>query len=87
MHALYTPLLARIDDRLIHGQVVVGCCEPLGAKRILLVDDPVLNAELTRDFDHDLEDATRVQADDEWLHRSWWRRTLSGIANLFRSQV
>ena len=37
----YSPLLARIDDRLIHGQVVVGCCEPLGARRILLVDDPV----------------------------------------------
>ena len=41
MPVAYAPLLARIDDRLIHGQVVVGCCEPLGARRILLVDDPV----------------------------------------------
>ena len=37
----FAPLLARIDDRLIHGQVVVGCCEPLGAKGIVLVDDEV----------------------------------------------
>ena len=41
MSVTYSPLLARIDDRLIHGQVVVGCCGPLGARRILLVDDPV----------------------------------------------
>lgn len=41
MSVAYSPLLARIDDRLIHGQVVIGCCEPLGARRILLVDDPV----------------------------------------------
>jgi mannose/fructose/N-acetylgalactosamine-specific phosphotransferase system component IIB len=41
MPVAYSPLLARIDDRLIHGQVVVGCCEPLGARRILLVDDGV----------------------------------------------
>lgn len=34
-------LLARIDDRLVHGQVVVGCCEPLRARRILLCDDEV----------------------------------------------
>lgn len=37
----FAPLLARIDDRLIHGQVVVGCCEPLGARHIVLVDDAV----------------------------------------------
>lgn len=41
MNGDFAPLLARIDDRLIHGQVVVGCCEPLGARRILLVDDTV----------------------------------------------
>lgn len=37
----FAPLLARIDDRLIHGQVVVGCCEPLGAGSIVLIDDEV----------------------------------------------
>jgi mannose/fructose/N-acetylgalactosamine-specific phosphotransferase system component IIB len=46
MPGAYAPLLARIDDRLIHGQVVVGCCEPLGAKRILLVDDAVAHDPL-----------------------------------------
>ena len=42
----FAPLLARIDDRLIHGQVVVGCCEPLGARDILLVDDAVAGDSL-----------------------------------------
>ena len=34
-------VLARIDDRLVHGQVVVGCCEPLRARRVVLCDDEV----------------------------------------------
>ena len=46
MTVSFSPLLARIDDRLIHGQVVVGCCEPLGARRIVLVDDAVASDEL-----------------------------------------
>lgn len=33
--------LVRVDDRLIHGQVVVGWVQALGAKRIVLVDDVV----------------------------------------------
>lgn len=33
--------LARIDDRLIHGQVVIGWGVPLGVKLIGLVDDEV----------------------------------------------
>jgi mannose/fructose/N-acetylgalactosamine-specific phosphotransferase system component IIB len=33
--------LFRIDDRLIHGQVVVGWGQPLGLRFILLVDDSV----------------------------------------------
>jgi PTS system mannose-specific IIB component/fructoselysine and glucoselysine-specific PTS system IIB component len=36
-----TVLLHRIDDRLIHGQVVVGWAAPLGADLIALVDDQV----------------------------------------------
>src|SRR4051812_37595344 len=36
-----TLLLYRIDDRLIHGQVVVGWGQPLGLKFIVLVDDTV----------------------------------------------
>jgi mannose/fructose/N-acetylgalactosamine-specific phosphotransferase system component IIB len=34
-------VLCRIDDRLIHGQVVIGWGRPLGINRIILVDDQV----------------------------------------------
>jgi D-glucosaminate PTS system EIIB component len=34
-------LLNRVDDRLIHGQVVVGWGRPLGIELIILVDDQV----------------------------------------------
>lgn len=33
--------LVRVDDRLIHGQVVVGWGQALGIKQIVLVDDRV----------------------------------------------
>ena len=38
-------LLNRIDDRLIHGQVVVGWGQPLDARFIVLVDDAVANSD------------------------------------------
>ena len=34
-------VLYRIDDRLVHGQVVIGWGRPLGAQFIVLVDDQV----------------------------------------------
>ena len=37
--------LYRIDDRLIHGQVVVGWGQPLGLKFIVLVDDSVASSD------------------------------------------
>jgi PTS system mannose-specific IIB component/fructoselysine and glucoselysine-specific PTS system IIB component len=37
--------LYRIDDRLIHGQVVVGWGQPLGLEFIVLVDDEVAASE------------------------------------------
>ena len=37
--------LYRIDDRLIHGQVVVGWGQPLNAAFIVLVDDEVRDSE------------------------------------------
>lgn len=37
--------LFRIDDRLIHGQVVVGWGQPLGVGFIVLVDDEVRASE------------------------------------------
>ncbi len=37
--------LFRIDDRLIHGQVVVGWGQPLGLEFIVLVDDAVAGSD------------------------------------------
>ena len=40
-----TIVLNRIDDRLIHGQVVVGWGQPLDVKFIVLVDDTVAGSD------------------------------------------
>lgn len=40
-----TLVLYRIDDRLIHGQVVVGWGQPLDIEFIVLVDDTVAGAD------------------------------------------
>jgi mannose/fructose/N-acetylgalactosamine-specific phosphotransferase system component IIB len=40
-----TLVLSRIDDRLIHGQVVVGWGQPLDVAFIVLVDDHVRGSE------------------------------------------
>ncbi len=40
-----TLVLNRIDDRLIHGQVVVGWGQPLDLRFIVLVDDTVAASE------------------------------------------
>lgn len=40
-----TLVLHRIDDRLIHGQVVVGWGQPLDIRFIVLVDDEVSKSE------------------------------------------
>ncbi len=40
-----TLVLYRIDDRLIHGQVVVGWGQPLDLKFIVLVDDIVATSD------------------------------------------
>jgi PTS system mannose-specific IIB component/fructoselysine and glucoselysine-specific PTS system IIB component len=37
--------LYRVDDRLIHGQVVVGWAQPMGAVFIVLVDDNVAGSD------------------------------------------
>ncbi len=41
--------LVRVDDRLIHGQVVAIWLKALGARRILVVDDRTANDEFLRD--------------------------------------
>ena len=43
-------LLHRIDDRLIHGQVVIGWGRPLGAQFVALVDDQVAGSDWERDL-------------------------------------
>jgi len=43
-------VLYRIDDRLIHGQVVIGWGRPLGADFIVLVDPEVSGSEWEQDL-------------------------------------
>jgi mannose/fructose/N-acetylgalactosamine-specific phosphotransferase system component IIB len=45
-----TLVLCRIDDRLIHGQVVVGWGRPLEIDRIVLVDDEVAASEFEQEL-------------------------------------
>lgn len=42
--------LVRVDDRLIHGQVVVGWGQPLGVGFIVLVDDAVRASQWEQDL-------------------------------------
>jgi PTS system mannose-specific IIB component/fructoselysine and glucoselysine-specific PTS system IIB component len=42
--------LFRVDDRFIHGQVVIGWGRPLGLGRIVLVDDAVATHEWEQDL-------------------------------------
>ncbi|HDQ25650.1 MAG TPA: PTS mannose/fructose/sorbose transporter subunit IIB [bacterium] len=41
-------LLARIDDRLIHGQVVVGWAQSLKADHIVVINDDVVKNEMQK---------------------------------------
>lgn len=43
-------VLHRIDDRLIHGQVVIGWGRPLGVGFIVLVDDQVASSDWEQDL-------------------------------------
>lgn len=43
-------VLCRIDDRLIHGQVVIGWGRPLGIDLIILVDDQVAGSPWEQDL-------------------------------------
>ncbi len=45
-----TLALYRIDDRLIHGQVVVGWGQPLACAFIVLVDDEVSSSDWEQDL-------------------------------------
>jgi mannose/fructose/N-acetylgalactosamine-specific phosphotransferase system component IIB len=43
-------VLCRVDDRLLHGQVVLGWGQPLGIDQIILVDDHVSASEWEQDL-------------------------------------
>jgi len=43
-------LLYRIDDRLIHGQVVVGWGQPLNIRLLILVDDLVASSDWEKEL-------------------------------------
>lgn len=43
-------VLARVDDRLVHGQVVIGWGRPLGADLIVLVDTEVAASDWEQDI-------------------------------------
>lgn len=43
-------LLYRVDDRLVHGQVVIGWGRPLSAERVILVDDEVVSSDWEQDL-------------------------------------
>ena len=71
-----TLALCRVDDRLIHGQVVIGWGIPLGVEHIVLVDDTVaandweqdiyrmaVPAGITVEFAGPAEAATRLPLD------------------------
>jgi PTS system mannose-specific IIB component/fructoselysine and glucoselysine-specific PTS system IIB component len=77
-------VLFRVDDRLIHGQVVVGWGRPLGVNRIVLVDDQVATSGWEQDLYRmavtgDVEIEFVTVADAERRLRDWQadvRRTL-----------
>ena len=45
-----TVALVRLDDRLVHGQVVVGWANALRANRIALVDDRIVHSAWEREL-------------------------------------
>ena len=70
--------LFRIDDRLIHGQVVVGWGQPLDLKFIVLVDDAVA----TSDWEQELYRMGVPPEMDVYFHDVGDRRdrAIAGIA-------
>ncbi len=48
--ALMALVLCRVDDRLVHGQVVIGWGRPLGVRFVVLVDDQVRASDWEQDL-------------------------------------
>ena len=70
-------VLCRVDDRLIHGQVVIGWGRPLAARRVLLVDDEVAanpwEQELYRMAVPDGVEIAFVSAREAMQHLTQWQ--------------
>jgi mannose/fructose/N-acetylgalactosamine-specific phosphotransferase system component IIB len=70
-------VLCRVDDRLIHGQVVIGWGRPLAARRLLLVDDEVAanswEQELYRMAVPDGVDIVFASVHDAMQHLAGWQ--------------
>lgn len=43
-------ILYRVDDRLVHGQVVLGWARPLKVNRLILVDDAISTTQWEQDL-------------------------------------
>ncbi len=76
--------LYRIDDRLIHGQVVVGWGQPLDVGFIVLVDDDVASSEWEQELDRmgvppEMEVHFATVADAATRHASWMADPRPGI--------
>ena len=73
--------LARIDDRLIHGQVATAWSKMTGINRIIVVSDEVANDQLRKFL---LKEAARQESNPM---SSQWRKMLEVAHNaLFDTQ-
>lgn len=91
----------RYQKTMIHTKIILidGLLSCIGSANLnqrsvlkddevaLVVDDPALAKELTRDFSTDLEVSIHVDPATDEFERPWWRRGLSKITGLFESQV
>jgi len=77
-------VLARVDDRLIHGQVVIGWGRPLGVDLIVLVDDQVAASPWEQDLyrmavSPDIEVRFVTVADAATLMKDWQNGPRRGL--------
>lgn len=91
----------RYEKTMIHAKIILvdGILSCIGSVNLnhrsvvkddevaLLVADSALATELTRDFEEDLTNCERVVPGDNRFERSLWRRALSKLTRLVRSEV
>jgi PTS system mannose-specific IIB component/fructoselysine and glucoselysine-specific PTS system IIB component len=77
-------VLYRVDDRLVHGQVVIGWGKPLNISFIVLLDDTVYTSDWERDLyrmgtppDVELRFADLAEATRQ--HGAWRAETGNGL--------